>query len=236
MSNLVLVPGLLCSEDLFALQIGVLGGLADITVAETRGLGSIGAMADAVLRAAPGRFSLAGLSMGGYVVFEVLRRAPERVERIALLDTNARADMPEQSARRRELVEIGRSEGLRKVQGMLLPFLLGPQSLRNAELVNRVLAMADSFSVEDFLQQQEAIIARPDNRPFLSQIHVPALIVVGRDDRLTPVKVAEEMAAGLAGSVLRVIDDCGHLSTLEQPEAVTALLRDWLADAACVPT
>lgn len=230
MQHLLLVPGLLCSQDLFASQMEGLAGIAAITIADTRGLGSIGEIADAILERAPERFVLGGLSMGGYVVFEVLRRAPERVQKVVLLDTNARSDLPDQAARRRELVALARSEGLRKVQGMLLPFLLGARSMLDKVLVERVLMMAESFSVDQFSLQQEAIIGRPDNRPFLASIRCPVLVVVGGEDRLTPVKVAEEMAGGIAGSRLEVIEDCGHLSTMEQPEAVNALLTAWLGD------
>ncbi|MFM1814032.1 MAG: hypothetical protein RLZ98_727 [Pseudomonadota bacterium] len=228
--HLVLVPGLLCSADLFSAQVPALRDQVDLQIADTRRTSSIGAMADALLSVAPPRFSIAGLSMGGYVVFEVLRRAPERIERIALIDTNARADTPEQAMRRRELVAISRTEGLRKVQGMLLPFLLGPDAMQNSFLVERVLAMAEAFTADEFAAQQEAIIARPDNRPFLHQVGCPTLIIVGREDRLTPVKVAAEMAEGIAGSRLEIIDDCGHLSSMEQPETVNRLLASWLSD------
>ncbi len=229
MTQLVLVPGLLCTADLFRAQIATLNDQVDIMVAPTTGASSIGGLADALLAQAAPRFAIAGLSMGGYIAFEVLRRAPERVERLALLDTNARADLPEQTSRRRELIAIARSVSVRKVQGMLLPYLLGEASLGDEDLVARVLAMADAFAPDAFEAQQEAIIARPDNRPFLSEIRCPTTIIVGEDDRLTPIKVAKEMAEGIAGSRYCEVGRSGHLSTMEQPDEVTAMLSDWLA-------
>jgi pimeloyl-ACP methyl ester carboxylesterase len=226
--SLVLIPGLLCSDDLFGPQRLGLADYAQVSIARITGEATLEGMARSVLRAAPERFALAGLSLGGYVAFEVLRQAPERVTRLALLDTNARADRPEQIAQRQVLAGLARTLGVRATQAILLPFLLHPDRLGDIALRERVLKMADWVGPAAFARQQEAIIARPDNRPFLAGITCPTLIIVGAQDLMTPVKVAEELHSGIAGSRLEVIPDCGHLSTLERPEAVNAALRNWL--------
>ena len=226
---LVLVPGLLCTQALFAPQIAALAGQAQITVADHTHHASMAAIARAVLAKAPPRFALAGLSMGGYIAFEMLRQAPGRITRLALLDTNARADRPEQVENRNKLIALGRERGVRAVQVALLPYLIHPQRLSEKPLVEAVLQMADDTGIEAFERQQAAIIERPDNRPFLNEIAEPTLIIVGAEDQLTPVKVHEEMRDGIEGARLAVIPNCGHLATLERPAAVNRLLAEWLA-------
>jgi pimeloyl-ACP methyl ester carboxylesterase len=167
--------------------------------------------------------------MGGYIAFEIIRQAPKRVAKLALLDTNARADRPEQSADRRKLIAMARSEGVRKVQELLLPRLIHPRRLDDGPLVETILRMADDTGLAAFEREQQAIIGRPDNRPLLALIECPTLIIVGADDQMTPVKVAEEMQSGIADSRIEVIPDCGHLSTLERPAIINRLLKEWLA-------
>jgi pimeloyl-ACP methyl ester carboxylesterase len=227
--RLVLVPGLLCSAELFGPQIERLAGSAAVSVADHTGCASMPEIARAILAAAPDQFALAGLSMGGYIAFEMLRQAPERISRLALLDTNARADRPDQIEQRRKLIALGRTEGVRAVQQALLPYLVHPDRLADAGLVETVLRMAEETGQEAFERQQTAIMDRPDNRPFLGAIKSPTVIIVGAEDGLTPVKVAEEMHAGIAGSRLEIIPHCGHLSTLERPEMVNRILAAWLA-------
>lgn len=225
---LVLVPGLLCSDDLFARQIEHFSTRRDVYIGRVLHHDRLEAMAEQILALAPPRFALAGLSLGGYVAFEILRQAPERVDRLALLDTNARADRADQVAQRRMLIGLGRTLGVRTVQAAVLPYLVHKRRLTDRPLVDRVLAMAEAVGRPAFERQQEAIIARPDNRPFLAEIRCPTLIVVGAQDTMTPPKVAEEMHAGITGSRLEIIDDCGHLSTMEQPDKVNVVLEDWL--------
>jgi pimeloyl-ACP methyl ester carboxylesterase len=226
--HLVFVPGLLCTGRLFAPQIAALDPVADIRVADHTGFASLTEIARAVLTNAAERFALAGLSMGGYIAFEILRQAPERVTRLALLDTNARADRPEQAAQRRKLIALAERDGIAKVAQLLLPYWVHKDRLDDPALVAILRGMAEAVGVAAFKRQQEAIIGRPDNRPFLAQIRCPTVIVVGAEDAVTPVKVAEEIHAAIAGSRLEVVPDCGHLSTLERPEAVNAALARWL--------
>jgi pimeloyl-ACP methyl ester carboxylesterase len=173
--SLILLPGLLNDERLWAHQMAQLADLAEIQVADLVGPDTIGAMAERVLVTRPSPFALAGLSMGGYVAFEVMRRAPERVSRLALLDTSARPDTPEQSARRRGLIELPRKGRFLGVTPRLLPQLLHPDHVRDRTIANTVVQMARSVGREGFIAQQRAIMARPDSRPDLARIKCPTL-------------------------------------------------------------
>ncbi|HTR84652.1 MAG TPA: alpha/beta hydrolase [Reyranella sp.] len=225
---LVLVPGLLNTRRLFEAQIEGLGDLADVTVPEIWRHDTIGAMAREILATAPPRFALGGFSMGGYVSFEVLRQAPERVERLALMDTQATPDTPEHTANRRSLMEqckLGRFKG---VQPSLLPNLVHPDHLGDPAITQPILDMAAEVGVEGFLNEQKANMVRPDSRPMLVDIKVPTVVIVGREDHPTPLARSLEMAADIAHARLVVIEKCGHMSTLEHPGQVTEALRRWL--------
>ncbi len=226
---LLLIPGLLCDAALFGPQIAHFRSGLDITVADHTRADNLPGIARSILAAAPPRFALAGLSMGGYIAFEMLRQAPERITRLALLDANARADRPDQLKQRQVLIGAASTIGVRAVQAMLLRLLIHKDRLDDRALTDRVLLMSDSIGVPAFIRQQQAIMGRPDNRPFLADIKCPTTVIVGEQDALTPVKVAEEIHAGIKDSMLSVIPNCGHLSTLERPEAVNALLAKWLA-------
>lgn len=225
---LILLPGLLDDARLWRHQMENLAGLAEIEVADLVGPDTMGGMAKRVLEMRSGPFALAGISMGGYVAFEILRRAPERVLRLALLDTSARADTPEQTARRRGLIELAQKGRFLGVTPRLLPQLLHPDHVRDRDIANTIVQMARSIGREGFLSQQRAIMGRPDSRPDLSRIRCPTLVLGGRQDAVTPPEVMEEIAAGIAGAKLVLLDRCGHLAPLEQPEAVTAAMAEWL--------
>ncbi len=229
--TLILLPGLLNDPALWRHQSQTLADMADVTVADLTGVDTMAALAAGVLAQAPRRFALAGLSMGGYVAQEIMRQAPERVERLALIDTSARADLPEQRQRRQELIALARSGRFDDVSLQLLPNLLHPARVDDPELRDCVLGMARRVGVEAFARQQTAIMGRPDGRADLARIACATLVVVGRQDALTPPKVAEEMAANLARGKLVVIEDCGHLAPIERPQAVSAVLRYWLQEA-----
>ena len=228
---MVLVPGLLCDDRLFRYQAKHLAGLADPVVADVVRNASVSEMARAVLDAAPERFALAGLSLGGYIALEIMRVAPVRVARLALLDTSARADTPEQSKARRELIELSQEGCFDEVPRRLLPKVVHPGRLDDERLASTVFYMAEAVGPEAFVRQEEAIIGRPDSREGLPGIACPTLVLCGREDALTPMYLHEEMADLIPDSRLRVIAECGHLSTLEHPEAVTAALREWLGTA-----
>jgi pimeloyl-ACP methyl ester carboxylesterase len=228
-TKLVLVPGLLCTEALWAPQIEALGDVADFTVANHRRHRTMRGIARSILASAPRRFALAGLSMGGYIAYEIVRQAPERVTKLALLDTGARADAPERRARRLELIALAEREGAGAAQDALMPQLIHEARLEEKPLVDTIRQMAVDTGVAAFKRQQAAIMGRPDNRPLLASIRCPTLVLVGREDALTPVDLAREIAAGIPGAKLKIVPDCGHLSTLERPAAVNRALRQWLA-------
>jgi len=227
---LILLPGLLCDTALWRGQVDDLADIAAPSVADMTRDDSVAAMARRVLAAAPPRFALAGLSMGGYVAQEIMRQAPERVERLALLDTSARADTAEQTARRRGLIELAEKGEFRGVTPRLLPVFLHPSRLEDAALTGAVQAMTERVGKDAFLRQQNAIMARPDSRPSLAAIQCPTLVLCGRDDQLTPLELSEEIAALIRGARLAIVENCGHLSTMERPWEVSVLMRQWLTE------
>ena len=222
------LPGLLCDSDLWTGQLAALSAERPVAVASLTGSDTMAGLAEAALASAPQRFALAALSMGGYVALEIMRRAPERVAGLALIDTSARPDTEEQSRRRRALIALARTGRFKGVTPRLLPLLLHPARLEDPVLTGRVMAMAARIGRDAFLRQQTAILGRPDSRPDLPRIACPAVVVCGRQDELTPLPVSEEMAGLIPGAALVVVEDSGHLSTMERPEAVNAALAAWL--------
>ncbi len=224
---LVLLPGLLLDERLYAAQIAALGAQATPQVADLTRDDSIAAMARRVLAAAPERFALCGLSMGGYVAFEIMRRAPERVTRLALLDTQARPDSDEARTRRLDLIALAERGDFAAATQRLLPLFVHPD--RRGALQATVSAMAEQVGRDAFLRQQTAILNRVDCRPGLAAIACPTLVMTGRQDLLTPLEVHLEIAAAIPAATLVVLPHCGHLTPLEQPAMVNAQLAAWLA-------
>ena len=226
--HLVLIPGLLCDLDLWSHQTSHLADIAQITVADITAGETIEALAAQVLAEAPDKFALAGLSMGGYVAQAIMRLAPERVERLALLDTSGRADTDDQRMRRSQLIDMSRIGKFRGVTDRLLPILIHEDRLADEDLTDRVKAMAERVGPEAFHRQQMAIMSRPDGRSDFAGYNIPVLVVCGRQDALTPVALHEEMVDLIPSAKLAVIEDSGHLSSMERPQAATALLQQWL--------
>lgn len=224
----VLVPGLLCSPRLYAEQLPALWRSGPVTVASHRHDDSMAAIASRLLATAPPRFALVGLSMGGYLAFEVMRQAGHRVERLALLNTSAQPDTAEAAERRREQIALAEDGGLAEVVGMLSRRWLRAAVRDDPVLLGVIRQMADETGPEAFVRQQFAIMSRPDSRPGLTAIDCPVLVVAGAEDEVTVPGHAEEMASQIPRARLVVIPECGHLSTLEQPAAVTRALAGWL--------
>lgn len=227
-SSLVMIPGLMCTEVLFDAQIAGLRDIAEVTIGDHMQSDTIAGIARDVLAAAPAEFALAGLSMGGYVAFEILRQAPERVKRLALLDTSARPDLPEQMANRERLVAHAQKRGIESAAEQLLAKLVAPSRRNDDAISAKIIDMARATGVEAFARQQKAIAGRADSRPLLARISCPTLVLVGSDDELTPPSIAAEMASAIPGCRLEVIQGAGHLSAMEEPSDVTAALRFWL--------
>ena len=224
----VLVPGLNCSPRLYAGQIPALWRFGAVMVADHTRDDALPAIARRILAAAPPRFALAGLSMGGYISFEIMRQAPQRVAKLALLDTGARAETPEQTKMRQPRIELARQGRMAEVADSLFSLLVHRDRAGDEALKRVVRTMAEETGAAAFLRQQQAIMARPDSRPGLAAISCPTLVLVGDSDEATPPALSREIAAGIRGSRLVVVPQCGHLSTLERPEAVTGALTEWL--------
>ncbi len=225
-SELVLLPGLICDERLWrdvATGLDPHSIVADLTQDD-----SIAAMAQRVLAAAPSRFALAGLSMGGYVAFEIMRQAPERVTHLALFDTSARDDDEARKETRRKGLEMVAQGKFIGVSRGLLGKLITPQHMES-ELAGEVQAMSERVGPDAYKRQQTAILNRVDSRPLLGAIRVPTLVGVGEGDTMTPPELAEEMAAGIADAELVRFPDSAHLPTMENPDAVVKAMQAWLA-------
>ncbi len=227
---ILFVPGLLCSARLYSAQASALWRFGPVMVADHRHDTTMEAIARRILGDAPPRFALAGLSMGGYIALAMMQQAPERVQRLALLDTSARADTPQQTERRRSQIALAQNGRLDEVVTSLWPLFVHVNRQGDEVLRSVVRAMAEETGAEAFVREQQAIMGRSDLRPLLPAIRCPTLVLVGDGDQLTPPPLAEEIASGISGSRLVVVPDCGHLSTLERPEAVDRALIDWMTD------
>jgi pimeloyl-ACP methyl ester carboxylesterase len=222
----------LTDERLYAAQIAALGSSHECLVFVFRDHDSLGGMADHLLAHAPERFTLIGLSLGGYVAFEIIRRQVQRLERLVLMDTTAVADHSARKAGRFSDITKVREGGIEALIPELPSRWLLPAHARKPELVNLMAEMARSVGARGQLNQQTAMLARPDSQGDLAKVSVPTLVVCGRQDPVTPLADHEAMAARVDGSRLRVIEDCGHLSTIEQPQVVNQMLAEWLRDTA----
>jgi pimeloyl-ACP methyl ester carboxylesterase len=225
---LVLVPGVLCTPRFFIAQIPSLWRSGPVTIADHTRDDTMAAIVRRILATAPPRFALAGHSMGGYLAFEILRQAPERVAKLALLSTAARADTPEQTERRVAQIALARSGRFGEIPDQFYPMWVHPSRHGDTALREEIRRMADDVGAEAFVRQLTAIRERPDSRPSLAAIACPTLVLVGEDDVLTPPERAREIAGAIAGATLVTIPTCGHMCAMEAPEATTAAMVDWL--------
>jgi pimeloyl-ACP methyl ester carboxylesterase len=231
--NLLLLPGLLCDDHVWAPVRSRLPGGIDCAVADYPDERSLGAMAERVLASAPAAFALAGHSMGGRVALEIVRRAPERVLRLALLDTGFRPRLPgpageAERAARLALLALARDRGMRRMAQVWMQPMVDPAHLADAALTNGILDMFERHTPEQFAGQIDALLARPDAGDLLPRIGCPTLVLCGREDVWSPPARHEEMAALLPASRLAIVERCGHMAPLEQPDAVAAALAEWL--------
>ena len=225
------LPGLLEDADAFRQQIDAIGPRASCAVADLTRSETIADLARDVLAQAQsheGKLSLVAHSMGGYVALELMRRAPGRIERLALLNTHARPDSPESTQNRRRLMELAQKDFPAVIRSLLPKLMLAAHLDDTLGMVGIVTGMALGVGKEAFLRQERAIIGRADSRPHLAAIACPTLVVAARDDQLMPVEVLQELARGIPGARLEVLEDCGHMATIERPAEVSKLLVEWL--------
>lgn len=235
MTTLVLVPGLLCDEFVWSEQQRVLSAHRQVWVADHGSLDSLTTMAAAILRDAPAeQFALAGHSMGGRVALEVFRLAPHRVQRLALLDTGWRprqsgAQGEEERASRLALLETAFQHGMRTMGRQWASGMVHPSRL-DTPVFEAIVAMIERKTPQIFAAQIHALLTRPDASAQLQALECPVLVLCGRQDSWSSLSQHLQMAELIRGSHLRIVEECGHMSTLEQPAAVTAALAQWLGD------
>jgi pimeloyl-ACP methyl ester carboxylesterase len=225
---ILLVPGLVSSPRIYAPVEPALWRFGPVTVANHIRDDNMGAIARRILAEAPPRFALAGHSMGGYIAFEILRQAPERVAKLALINTQARPDTPEATTRRRGMIARARAGDYSAILDELFPGFVHPSRLGEAALRQLVHDMGDDIGVEAFVRQQTAIMGRADSRPMMAWIKCPTLVLTGDADNTIPNSLSVEMAQGIPGAKLTILPSCGHLPQVEQPQASADALVEWM--------
>jgi pimeloyl-ACP methyl ester carboxylesterase len=225
---ILLVPGLVSSPRIYAPVLPELWRFGPVTVANHIRDDHMALIARRILAEAPPRFALAGHSMGGYIAFEIMRQAPERVAKLALLNTQARPDTPDATARRRTMMARAKGGEYRAVLDELFSGFVHPSRRADADLRRLVHDMGGDIGVKGFVRQQEAIISRPDSRPILAAIKCPTLVLSGDEDNTIPNRLSVEMANNIHNARLVILADCGHLPQVEQPQATTDALVEWL--------
>lgn len=228
---MVLLPGRLCDARLYQPQIDILSKFCEVTIGDLTRADSLKQMARHVLASAPPRFALAGLSLGGIVALEVVRQAPERVTRLALLDANPGGNTPRHLAEFEAQVRQAQQspeDFLRLITDFFYPQMVHPSRLADEGLKQMVVEMALSVGPTAFARQNQALQGRTARWNDLLAIKCPTLILSGREDRVCPLVIQETMARLIPSARQVIIENCGHLSTLEQPGPVTESLKDWL--------
>ena len=232
---LLLVPGVLCSPRLYAAQVTALSAEADIVVPDWRRAplsiwDTWESAARWVVEQMPAeKFALAGLSLGGMLAVEIMQFAAERVSKLALLDTGMRSQNEAERAIRRARIRLADEGHFELVLGMQMARFIPAYRLPDKKLVDQVMTMCGEIGVEIYKRQEELAAIRVDRRPDLPKIKCPTIVVCGRDDAATPLFLSEEMAAAIKGSELIVVEQCGHLLTMEKPDETNAILKRWLS-------
>lgn len=235
MKTLYLLCGLLCDEVVWEAQASALRPEYDVRILSfLGGEDSLAAMAERVQENAPARFALAGHSMGGRVALEVYRRAPQRVERLALLDTGYEGVAPGEAEKRAVLVEQAAREGIASIAAAWGLPMLAPVRRTDTVLVEQVFDMVGRMSPAIYAAQTRALLGRPDAGDVLRSVACPALVLCGMQDGWSPPERHRRMAGLMPQApLLRLVDDCGHMAMMEQPVAVLAAMREWLGAPAC---
>jgi pimeloyl-ACP methyl ester carboxylesterase len=223
----------MCDGTVWTHQARDLATLTTITIADHGSLHSLGKMAEAILQRAPARFAIAGHSMGGRVTLEVFRRAPERVAGMILMDTaytprREGVSGDREAEGRHALLDVARKEGTRAMGAVWVQRMVHPSRLADAALLDSILDMIGRKTADIFAAQIQALLDRPDATPLLAGIHCPTVVLCGRQDTWAILSQHEKMSAHIPDSRLVVIEECGHMSTMERPAEVTAAMRSWL--------
>ena len=224
--TLYLLPGLLCDAFTFEHQRKALAADYDLRVLDFFGLDSLAAMADRVLAEAPAKFSACGFSMGGRVAMQILRQAPGRIERLCLLDTGVVPAAPGEAEKRQVLVDIAYRDGMDALTDAWLPPMLHPARRTDEAFVAPLRDMIRRASPDIFAGQIRALLGRADMRPVIATITCPTIVAVGRQDEWSTVPQHEEITSAIPGAKLRIVEDSGHFVPVEQPEVLTAILRE----------
>ncbi len=229
MQTIYLLCGLLCDEIVWEAQTQALQSEGyDVRPMSFQAFDSLSTMAAHLLADAPARFSLAGHSMGGRVALEAYRQAPQRIARLALFDTGYEPAAETETETRGVLVRKALAEGIDAIAETWARPMIAPSRQQDQELLERILRMVGRMSGEIYARQTRALLARPDATPVLPEIRCPCLILCGKQDSWSPPERHRQMAAAIAGSELRLIDDCGHMSTMERPDEVLLHLLAWM--------
>ncbi len=227
-AGILAIPGLLCDAFVWESQSEALRDVADTVIADVSEHDDLTEMARAALTTVDGPVDVVGHSMGGRVAFEVCRLAPERVRSLVVLDTGAHPAGPDEPASRGRLTELSATEGMDALADAWLPPMVHSDRHTDETIMGPLRAMVGRATPSQHARQTHALLTRPDARPLLGTITVPTLVVVGREDAWSPVEQHEELAAAIPGARLEIVEHSGHMVTVEQPDAVTALLREWL--------
>lgn len=227
--TLLLLPGILNDYRLWQHQIPALETEWELRFPKTHHRENISEIAEEILETAPEKFAMAGLSMGGYVALEMMRLAGNRVTHLALIASSARQDTPERKHQRNAMINLSKKGKFLGISPRLLPSIIAREHLDNPAVYGPILAMAETIGRKGFIRQETAAMSRRDQCDTLQAITCPTLVIVGNSDRLTPPHLSEEMHQGVAGSTFHMLEACGHLPPLEQPETVTRLMQQWLA-------
>ncbi len=226
--TVVFLPGLLDDVQMWNHQLEHLGDVAQPVAVDLLEQETVGDGAARVLDTVRGTFALVGFSMGGYVALEIMRRAPERVTKLAMIDTSARGDTDDRTVERKRQIALAEAGKYPALVDQALPNVVHPSRHDDMVLMSTLRTMALRVGAEAFVRQMKTIMSRPDSRPDLAAIQRPTLVICGRQDTLTPPELSEEMGAGIPGARVALIEDCNHYAPMERPYAVTALLQQWL--------
>lgn len=233
--HLLLLPGLVCDDAIWQHQANRFSEITTVEIPDYGASDSLEKMGQVALRDAPERFAVAGHSMGARVAFEILRRVPERVAGVALLDTAYRPRATgeggdSERASRFALLDVARSQGMRAMARQWIPAIVHPSRLSDEAFITSVIEMIDRKTADIFAAQINALLERTDAAPVLTSLRCPTMILCGREDLWSPLAGHREMAALVPQSKLVIIENCAHMAPMECPEDVTSALREWLTD------